>query len=616
MLTYYHIIRGIEDDFDAYITTADALAAMEVDIGVKPVVADDVYEPYSEDGSREIVQVGLDVVVQELYDHMVEIPVLRITYIESVQAGQGYEMFVAYEQRAVMSDRIRVLVRDNMRLRGMLCVKRERIDRTAVTCYKCGKKGHYMSENRKLKDQNRRDGNGNNDARGRAYILEEEERLTLMPTSSRVYVSYAVELADERIAKMDIIVRSCTLGLLGHPFNIDLMPIELGSFDVIIDMDWLARYHTVIIYDEKVVRIPYGNEVLEIQGDGCKGRNKSRLNIISSIKTQKFAPSEMKELSTQLKELSDKGFVRPSSSPWGAPILFVKKKDRSFRMCINYQELNKLTMKNQYPLPRIDDLFDQLQGSSVYSKIDLRYGYHQLRVCEEDIPRTSFRTRYGHYDFQVMPFGLTNAPVSKEDHEKHLKLILELLKKEEFEGIHVDPAKIESIKDWVSPKTLTKIHQFLGLVGYYRRFIEGFSKIDKPMMKLTQKSMKFDWGGKEEADFPTLKKSAVLMQRDKVIAYASCQLKIHEKNYTTHDLELGAVVFALKMWRHYLYGTKCIMFTDHKSMKGEHGGRCIEPKGKDQATMSSSLSDDHWIESSRANFERSSRGEKKGELQN
>ncbi|GKB77868.1 putative reverse transcriptase domain-containing protein [Tanacetum coccineum] len=362
----------------------------------------------------------------------------------------------------------------------------------------------------------------------------------------------------------------------------------------------------------------------------------------------RLAPSEMKELSEQLKELSDKGFIRPSSSPWGAPVLFVKKKDGSFRMCIDYRELNKLTVKNRYPLPRIDDLFDQLQGSSVYSKIDLRSGYHQLRVREEDIPKTAFRTRYGHYEFQVMPFGLTNAPAvfmdlmnrvckpyldkfvivfiddiliyskNKKEHEEHLKQILELLKKEELyakfskcefwipkvqflghvidsEGIHVDPAKIESIKDWTSPKSPTEIRQFLGLAGYYRRFIEGFSKIAKPMTKLTQKKVKFEWGDKQEAAFQLLKQKlcsapilalpegsedfiaycdaskkglgAVLMQREKVISYASRQLKIHEKNYTTHDLELGAVVFALKIWRHYLYGTKCTVYTDHKSLQ-------------------------------------------------
>ncbi|GKD36208.1 putative reverse transcriptase domain-containing protein, partial [Tanacetum coccineum] len=231
----------------------------------------------------------------------------------------------------------------------------------------------------------------------------------------------------------------------------------------------------------------------------------------------RLAPSEMKELAEQLQELMDKGFIRPSSSPWGAPVLFVKKKDGSFWMCIDYRELKKVTVKNRYPLPRIDDQFDQLQGSSIYSKIDLKSGYHQLRVREEYIPKTAFRTRYSHYEFQVMSFGLTNAPA-----------ILKLLKKEELyakfskcefwisrvqflghvidcQGIHVDPAKIESIKDWASPKTPIEIRQFLGLADYYRRFIEGFLKIAKSMTKLTQKGVKFDWGDKQEASFQLLK---------------------------------------------------------------------------------------------------------------
>ncbi|GKE72676.1 putative reverse transcriptase domain-containing protein [Tanacetum coccineum] len=170
----------------------------------------------------------------------------------------------------------------------------------------------------------------------------------------------------------------------------------------------------------------------------------------------RLAPSKMKELPDQLKELFDKGFIRPSSSPWGAPVLFVKKKDGSFRMGIDYRELNKLTVKNRDPLPRIDDLFDQLQGSSIYSKIDLRSGYHQLRVREEDILKTTFRTQYGHYEFQVMPFGLTNA----------LAVFMDLMNQVQFlghvidsQGIHVDPAKIKSIKDWASPKTPIEIHR-------------------------------------------------------------------------------------------------------------------------------------------------------------
>ncbi|GKF30911.1 putative reverse transcriptase domain-containing protein, partial [Tanacetum coccineum] len=213
-------------------------------------------------------------------------------------------------------------------------------------------------------------------------------------------------------------------------------------------MDWLTKYHGVIICDEKIIRVPFGKETLIFQGDGSNPRKESRLNIISCSIAQEYLSKgcdvflahvttkeakdksgekqledmpiikdfpevflkTCRELAKQLQELSDKGFIRPISSPWGAPVLFVKKKDGSFRMCIDYRELNKLTVKNRYPLPRIDDLFDQLQGSSVYSKIDLRSGYHQLRVREEDIPKTAFRTRYGHYEFQVMPFGLTNAP--------------------------------------------------------------------------------------------------------------------------------------------------------------------------------------------------------------
>nr|GEZ02862.1 hypothetical protein [Tanacetum cinerariifolium] len=414
----------------------------------------------------------------------------------------------------------------------------------AGACYECGNRGHIKKNCPKLK--NRGNGSGNGVAQGRVYALGGRD----------------ASLDSNVITGVNTIIRGCTLNFMNHPFNIDLMHVLLGSFDVIVGMDWLTKYHGVIICDEKIVRVPFGRKMLIFQGNGDNQREESRFNIISCTKAQEYlskgcdvflenvtmkeakdkskgkrledvsidkdfpevfpedllgipparpvefqidpvpgvvpvarvpyrlAPSEMKELAEQFQELSDKGFIRPSSSPWGAPVLFVKKKDGSFRMCIDYRELNKLTMKNRY---------------------------HHLRVREEDIPKTAFRMRYGHYEFQVMPFGLTNAPAV-----------------------------------------------FMDLMN--------------------QKNVKFDWGEKEEAAFQLIKKKlcsapilalpkgsenlivycdashkglgAVLMQNEKVIAYASRQLKIHVKNYTTHDLELGAVVFALKMWRHYLYGTR------------------------------------------------------------
>ncbi|GKA63340.1 putative reverse transcriptase domain-containing protein [Tanacetum coccineum] len=317
-----------------------------------------------------------------------------------------------------------------------------------VTCYECGRKGHYKSDCPKLKNQNRGNNTRNktNEARGKAYVLRGGEPNPDSNVVMLLYVSYAVELADGRILKTNTVLRGCSLGLLGRLFNINLIPVELGSFDVIIGMDWLANHHAVIVCGEKIIRIPYGDEVLIVEGDRSGERKKSkRLARITTDATSRIpnrlspwcctsapvarvpyrlAPSELQELSTQLQELSKKGFMRPSTSPWGALVLFVKKKDGSFRMYIDY-------------LP------------------------------EEEIPKTAFRTRYGHYEFQVMPFGLTNAPTNKKEHEEHLKLILRLLKKEELY------AKFSKCEFWLS----------------------------KPMMKLAQKSMKFDWGEKAKAAF-------------------------------------------------------------------------------------------------------------------
>ncbi|GKD01649.1 putative reverse transcriptase domain-containing protein [Tanacetum coccineum] len=462
------------------------------------------------------------------------------------------------------------------------------------TFYECGAQGHFKRECPKLKNNNNR-GNpaGNVNAPAKVYAVG---HAGTNPDSNVVTDHYYdVELADERIIGLKTILRGCTVNILNHPFNIDLMPVELGSFDAIIGMDWLVKYQAIIVCAEKIVPIPWGNETLIVHGDVSNRGNEARLHIISYTKIHEYmlkgcpvflanvttketedksekkrledvsivqdfpdsfpkdlsglpptpqvefqidlipgvapvarapyrlAPSEMKELSEQLKELSDKGFIRPSSSPWGAPVL-------------------------------IDNLFDQLQGSNVYSKINLRSGYHQLHVRKEDIPKTAFQTRYRHYEFQVMPFGLTNAPAvfmdfvnrvmdlmnhvcklfldkfmivfiddiliyskNKKEHEEHLKAVLELLKKEKFAPIL---ALLEGSEDFVVYCDAS--HKGLG---------------------------------------------AVLMQREKLISYASRQLKIHEKNYTTHDLELGSVVFSLKLWRHYLYETKYTVFTNHKSLQ-------------------------------------------------
>nr|GEX09102.1 putative reverse transcriptase domain-containing protein [Tanacetum cinerariifolium] len=400
-----------------------------------------------------------------------------------------------------------------------------------VICYECGRPGHVKRDCPKLRNQNHRNkvknktGNktGNNKATTRAYAIG---RGGANPDSNVVTGTFLLNNCYDPMlfdSGADMSFVGCTLELLGHPFDIDLMPVELGTFDSIIGMDWMAKNHAVIVCDEKVVRIPYEDEALIIQSEDIDGRimsnkeedksEEKRLEDVLIMQNftkffpkelpglpptrqvefqidlfpgdapvarapYRLAPSEMQELSAQLQELSDKGFIRPSSSPWGASVLFVKNKDGSFRMCIDYRDLSKLTIKNRYLLPRINNLFDQLQGSRVYSKIDQRSGYHQLRVWEEDIPKTTFRNRYGHYELQVMPFGLTNAPAVFMD------LMNRVCKP------YLDRFVIVIIDD---------------ILIYSKRRKNMKDTIARPMTKLTQKSVKFDWGDKKETTFQTLK---------------------------------------------------------------------------------------------------------------
>ncbi|GJT15560.1 putative reverse transcriptase domain-containing protein [Tanacetum coccineum] len=456
-----------------------------------------------------------------------------------------------------------------------------------IKCHTCGKIGHKA---RKVKQEEV------GEVCGQAYAIKDAESKGPNVVTGTFLLNnrYAFVLFDSGSNRSFVDTRFSSM------LNIDPVKIRasyevelangriLGTFDVIIGMDWLVKHDAIIFCGKKVVRIPYRNKMLIVESDKVPG------DAPIARAPYRLSSSKIRELSVQLQELLKKGFIRSSSSPWGALVLFMKKKDGSFRMCIDYRELNKLTVKNCYPLPRLDHLFDQLQGLSVYSKIDLRSGYHQLRIQEEDIPITAFRTRYGHFKFQVMPFGLTNAPsvfmelmnlicnsyfdkfifmfiddilvYSKDDeeHGKHLKIDLELLKKD---GVHVDHTKIEAIKSWAAPTTPTKVRQFLRLAGYYRRFIEGFSLIFKPLTKLTQKDKKYEWGKEEEEAFQTLKRklcSALILAlpegTENFVMYCDASLKGYEAVLMQREKVIA-------LWRHYLYGMKCVVFTDHKSLQ-------------------------------------------------
>ncbi|GJS41639.1 putative reverse transcriptase domain-containing protein [Tanacetum coccineum] len=511
------------------------------------------------------------------------------------------------------------LTRSSEKRKEVALVSAVRMENNQGVCYKCGSSEHLCNTcpklnqapgqagNRLALEGNLNTRNNRNQARGRALSVKAVDALQdpnivtgtfslndhfatalfdsgadfsfistkfaplLNVKPSIVSPGYVIEVANGKKEEVDRIIRDCKLELENSLFIIDLIPLGHGSFDVIVGMDWLSKNKAEIVCHKKVEPelrdIPIVRDFTDVFSEDLSGlppqrQVEFRIDLIPGAtpvakSPYRLAPLEMQELSEQLQELQDKGFIRPSHSPWGAPVLFVKKKDSSMRI---------------------------------------------------------------HFKFTVMPFGLTNAPAvfmdlmnwvcklylakfvivfiddiliyskTKEDHEVHLKLVLELLKKERLYA-----NKIEAVKNWKAPMTPSEIRSFLGLAGYYRRFIANFSKIAKPFTSLTQKNKKYEWGVEQEEAFQTLKDNlcnasilslpngiedfvvycdasnqglgCVLMQRGKVIAYASRQLKIHKKNYTIQDLELGAVVFALKTWRHYLYETKSVIYTDHKSLQ-------------------------------------------------
>jgi hypothetical protein len=457
-----------------------------------------------------------------------------------------------------------------------------------------------------------------------------------------------IDSAGGRV-QADSICLNVSVDIRGIEFPANLIVMGTQRIDVILGMNWLYKYQAIINCDKRTIKLvsPLGEEVVaelvspEPRKGGCQqmaidSKDVDSLETIKVVsefldvfpedlpgmpperkvefaiellpgtapiskRAYRVSGPELVELKKQIDELSEKGYIRPSTSPWAAPVPFVEKKDGTRRMCIDYRALNEVTIKNKYPLPRIEDLFDQLRGASVFSKIDLRSGYHQLRIRPLDIPKTTFITKYGLYEFTVMSFGLTNAPAffmnlmnsvfmdylnkfvvvfiddiliysqSKEEHVAHLRMVLQRLREHQLyaklstfefwinevlflghiinkDGLAVDPKKVVAILNWKAPTDALRIKSFIGLAGYYRQFIEGFSKIAKPMTALLSNKVEFKWTQKCQA-FEALKEKltttpvlvlpdvhkpfsvycdacytglgCVLMQEGRVVAYSS-----------------------------------------------------------------------------------------------
>ncbi|GJT49556.1 putative reverse transcriptase domain-containing protein [Tanacetum coccineum] len=435
-----------------------------------------------------------------------------------------------------------------------------------ITCFECGVQGHFRSDCPKLKNGNQGNRAGNGNAVARAYVvgsagtnpnsnvvtgtflLNNRYASILFDTGAdRSFIStafsslidiipttldhgYDVELADGRIIWVNTLIRGCTLNFLNHPFNIDLMPVEMGSFDVIIGMDWLAKYHAVIVCDEKLVRVPFGDKTLIFHGDGSNNGHESRLNIISCTKTQKY--------------------LLEGCPIFLAQVTMKKAEDKS-----KEKQLEEVPIVQDFPEVFPEDL----------------PGYYERGGSQSKEKQLDDSTKFKNFPYEVIPEGLAEllkmeqlyANFSKcEFWIPKVKFLVTVIASK---GIHWGSlhACIEYVKDWASPKSATEI--------------------------------RLERGG------------GCKCQREKVIAYASRQLKIQEKNYTTHDLELGAVVFALKIWRHYLYGIRCTVFTDHKSLQHILEQKWLtqfeqKKKNEGKAITGSGLSYDYRFGSSQADF--------------
>ncbi|KAA3487500.1 Transposon Ty3-I Gag-Pol polyprotein [Gossypium australe] len=494
-----------------------------------------------------------------------------------------------------------------------------------------------------------------------SYICMKLVSIMSMPIESTEFVIKVSNPLGKSVL-VDKVCKDCPLIIRGHCFKVNLMLLPFDEFKIILGMDWLTTHDVILRCEngdtlhvelDEQDRSPVVISQLSAQRYVRKGY-KAYLTFVMNAKETELKIESVPIVCEYLDFFSrncqnylrsqyctgiyyslhngsnrvegTKGTVpivdgqRSSCSPWGVPVLFVKKKDGTMRLCIDYRQLNKVTVKNKYPLPRINDLFDQLKGATVFSKIDLRSGYYQLRVKDSDVSKTAFRTGYGNYEFLVMPFGLTNALAvfmdlmnrifrlyldkfvvvfidniliysrNETEHVEHLRIVLQILRenqlKSEFwlkevgflghiisgDGVRVDPSKILAIVDWKLPKNISE----LAIIDDSSRVFHDCDSDDEIVLEkcealLTETPVLVQpESGKEfviYSDASLNGLGCVLMQEGKVIAYASRQLKPHEKNYPTHDMELAAIAFALKIWRHHLYGEKCQIFTDQKLIK-------------------------------------------------
>ncbi|KAK8586309.1 hypothetical protein V6N13_082120 [Hibiscus sabdariffa] len=455
------------------------------------------------------------------------------------------------------------------------------------------------------------------------------ERLGMKPEN--VKTSLVVSNHIGKNMPINLICKECPVTIRGIPFPIDLYILPNCEFDLILGLDWLSKHQawidlcnrrlylrslgkeSILLIDKKLTTIfaamtlqddydfglptiPVVSKFVIVFLEELPGLPPTR-EVEFGIEVQpgtnpvlitpyRMALIDLKEIKKQLEELQCMGFIRPNTSPWGAPVLFVKKKDGSMKLCIDYRQLKRVMIKNKYPLPRIEDLFDQLKDASVFSKIDLRSGYYQMRVKDADVPKTTFRTRYGHFEFLVIPFGLTNAPAAfmdlmnrifkpyldkfvvvfiddiliysrnKDEHVEHIWIVLQNLRDRQLF------AKFSKCEFWLS-KVSFRGH-VISAKGIMRSFDQLKQALTHAPVLIQPKP------GKEFTVYTDASHSGlgcVLMQGDNVVAYASRQLMPHELNYPTHDLELLVIVFAVMIWRHYLYCEKCHMFKDHKSLR-------------------------------------------------